>query len=156
MTRRTVAPLTAEERARAFVFEATRIVDRLRARQEEPDDAAPITLEVLIGAGFTVAADGQRLSAGRDAELERLAAYLCRAAIAELPLETQRKLMARMADFHSDVEPDLAEAPSFFAVRTAFSGASWSLKVSAHALGSSAVVAAADGVVEDRTERAAA
>jgi hypothetical protein len=154
MTARTSPPPGPEQFAQRFLVPAQRIIERCLARAPQVDrHAAALQLNVILGGGWHLLAEGEVLGSGADPDLDHATRVLVRGAVGELSEDSQGRLLQRMDDGREDLLP--GAEPSHFRAQLILEGLTWAVRVSAHARGAGVVVASIAGVLAPPARAAA-
>lgn len=153
MTARQTLPPDPQSLAQRFVMLAQRVVSRcLACSLEDETQRARLRFVVVVGGGWALSTGERLLGSGMDADLAVAAGKLTKAAVSELDVESKARLLASMDDKDSEVP---GYEPPSFRVRLDLQDAQWTLSVLACARHASAVVARAEGCLEELAQQAA-
>ena len=150
MTARTKSP---SEVVATFVSHAERVIDRALSihRPELCRAALPVTISVVVGAGWSVIVDDAQVDKGADPALSDLAMEVTRHAVKSLDVEAQSRLLQKM-----QIPEERCDAGPYFVVALVVDGETFSLKVDAISGRFRACVGHCEGLLEPQAEMAAA
>jgi len=149
MTARTRSP---QETVGQFVSHAERVIDRALSihRPELCRAELPVTISVVVGAGWSVIVDDGQIEKGADPVLSDLAMEITRHAVKSLDVQAQSRLLKKM-----QIPEEACDAGPYFTVSTIMEGETFSLSVDAVAGRFRACVGHCEGALEPPAEMAA-
>ncbi len=151
MTSRTRSP---QETVAEFVSLAVLVIDQAEVVYSErlDRDRHPVTLEVTVGAGWTLTDEGTAVLRGTSPELSDLGQAIARTACAALDIKAQSRLLLKM---QPPAEERSNYVPHFIVALTLQPGDVFTLKVTAKAGQYAAAIGFCEGVVGEPQKVAA-